>query len=84
VTVAQRLPNGNLVVRGQKWIMINQGNEFVRVQGIVRPIDISPSNTVPSFKVADATISYGSHGAINSANTKSWLGRFFDSKWVPF
>ncbi len=40
VTVAQRLPNGNLLVRGQKWISINQGQEYVRIQGIVRPIDI--------------------------------------------
>ncbi len=33
VTVAQRLPNGNLLVRGQKWITINQGREYVRIQG---------------------------------------------------
>jgi flagellar L-ring protein precursor FlgH len=84
VTVAQRLGNGNLLVRGQKWIMINQGREFVRIQGIVRPIDISPSNTVPSYKVADASISYGSQGPLNAANSKSLLARFFDSKWMPF
>jgi flagellar L-ring protein precursor FlgH len=84
VTVAQRLPNGNLLVRGEKNIMINQGTEFVRLEGIVRPVDISPTNTVPSYKVANASISYGSKGAINSANSKSWLARFFDSKWMPF
>jgi flagellar L-ring protein precursor FlgH len=84
VTVAERLANGNLLVRGQKWIMINQGREFVRIQGIVRPVDISPSNTVPSYKVADASISYGSQGVINAVNSKSWLARFFDSKWMPF
>lgn len=84
VTVAARQSNGNLVVRGQKWIMINQGNEFVRIQGIVRPVDISPSNTVPSYKVADATISYGAQGVLEAANHKSWLARFFDSKWMPF
>lgn len=84
VTVAQRLANGNLMVRGQKWIMINQGREYVRIQGIVRPVDISPSNTVPSYKVADATISYGSQGVIDAANSKSILARFFDSKWLPF
>jgi flagellar L-ring protein precursor FlgH len=84
VTVAERLANGNLLVRGQKWIMINQGREYVRIQGIVRPVDISPSNTVSSYKVADASISYGSQGVLNSANSKSWLARFFDSKWMPF
>ena len=71
-------------MRGQKWILINQGREFVRIQGIVRPIDISPSNTVPSYKVADASISYGSQGPLNAANSKSLLARFFDSPWMPF
>jgi len=84
VTVARRLANGNLLVRGQKWITINQGREYVRIQGIVRPVDIGPDNTVPSYKVADATIAYGSQGALNDSNTKSWLARFFDSKWWPF
>src|SRR5690606_29489725 len=56
VTVARRLSNGNLVVRGQKWIEINQGSEFVRVQGVIRPIDIQPDNTIASYKVADASI----------------------------
>ncbi len=84
VTIARRLPNGNLLVRGQKWILINQGSEFVRLQGIVRVIDIAPDNTVSSSRVADASISYGSQGVLASANSKSWLARFFDSKWLPF
>ena len=84
VTIARRLANGNLLVRGQKWISINQGSEFVRLQGIVRVIDIAPDNTVSSSRVADASISYGSRGVLDSANSKSWLGRFFDSKWLPF
>ncbi len=54
VTVAKRFANGNLLVRGQKWITINTGREFVRVQGIVRPSDIAPDNSVVSWKVADA------------------------------
>jgi len=84
VTVSRRLANGNLLVRGQKWITINQGREFVRIQGIVRPVDIGPDNTVSSMRVADATIAYGAQGALNDANAKGWLGRFFDSKWLPF
>ena len=84
VTVARRLANGNLLVRGQKWITINQGREYVRIQGIVRPIDIGQDNTVPSTSVADATIAYGEEGTLNDANTKGWLARFFDSKWMPF
>ncbi|MEO7774842.1 MAG: flagellar basal body L-ring protein FlgH, partial [Steroidobacteraceae bacterium] len=83
VTIAKRLSNGNLVVRGQKWIGINQGKEFVRIQGIIRPIDIAPDNSVLSTKVADATISYGGKGALADANTMSWLQRFFNARWVP-
>ena len=77
VTVAQRLPNGNLIVRGQKWIQINQGKEYVRIQGIVRPIDIDPDNSISSLKVADAMISYGGTGALAEANRPGLLSRFF-------
>jgi flagellar L-ring protein precursor FlgH len=84
VTVAKRLANGNLLVRGQKWIAINQGKEYVRLQGIVRPIDIESDNSIASNKVADATISYGGQGALADANTKSWLSRFFDHPLMPF
>ena len=84
VTVAQRLPNGNLLVRGQKWITINQGREYVRIQGIVRPIDIDPDNSISSLKVADAQIAYGGKGALNDANTPGLLARFFNVPWLPF
>jgi flagellar L-ring protein precursor FlgH len=84
VTVAQRLSNGNLVVRGEKWLTINQGQELVRIAGIVRPQDISPDNTVPSTRVADARISYTGRGTLADANTRGRLSRFFNSKWMPF
>ena len=83
VTVAQRLPNGNLLVRGQKWIAINQGKEYVRIQGIVRPIDIDPDNSISSLKVADARISYGGTGALADANRPGLLSRFFNMG-LPF
>jgi flagellar L-ring protein precursor FlgH len=82
VTVAERLSNGNLLVRGQKWIEINQGKEYVRIQGIVRPIDINPDNSISSLKVADARISYGAKGALADANKPGLLSRFFN--WLPF
>jgi flagellar L-ring protein precursor FlgH len=84
VTVAQRLPNGNLLVRGQKWITINQGREYVRIQGIVRPIDIDPDNSISSLKVADAQIAYGGKGALADASTPGLLARFFNIPWLPF
>lgn len=84
VTVAKRWPNGNLFVRGEKWITINQGREFVRVSGIVRAVDIEPDNTVPSTKIADARITYAGRGAIADANAPGLLSRFFNSPWLPF
>jgi flagellar L-ring protein precursor FlgH len=83
VTVAKRLANGNLVVRGQKWIEFNQGREFVRIQGVIRTIDILPDNTIPSYKVADANIAYGASGALADANRPGLLSRFFNSIWNP-
>jgi flagellar L-ring protein precursor FlgH len=83
VTVAKRLSNGNLVVRGQKWIEINQGREYVRIQGVIRPNDILPDNTIPSYKVADATIAYGARGALADANRPGLLSRFFNSIFNP-
>lgn len=84
VTVAQRLPNGNLLVRGQKWITINQGREYVRVQGIVRPVDIAADNSISSLKVADAVIEYGGKGALADASAPGLLSRFFNLRWLPF
>lgn len=84
VAVVKRLANGNLAVRGQKWIGINQGKEYIRVEGVIRPIDIEPDNSIPSFKVANAAISYGGKGPLNSANAPGLLARFFNSPWMPF
>lgn len=84
VAVVRRLNNGNLFVRGQKWIGINQGKEYIRVEGVIRPIDVEPDNSIPSFKVANARISYGGKGPINSANAPGLLARFFNSPWMPF
>ncbi len=84
VTVVRRFANGNLLVRGEKWIGINQGREFVRLTGIVRPIDIEPDNSVPSPKVANARIEYGGRGTLADANAPGWLARFFNSPHMPF
>jgi flagellar L-ring protein precursor FlgH len=84
VTVAQVLPNGNLMVRGEKWLKLNQGEEYVQISGIVRPADIRPDNTVLSTQVADARIAYTGKGAINDANVMGWLARFFASAIFPF
>ncbi|WP_116137424.1 flagellar basal body L-ring protein FlgH [Trinickia diaoshuihuensis] len=77
VTVTNVLPNGNLVVSGEKQMLINQGNEFVRFSGVVNPNTVSGANTVLSTQVADARIEYSAKGYINEAETMGWLQRFF-------
>ncbi|MGR8919821.1 MAG: flagellar basal body L-ring protein FlgH [Gammaproteobacteria bacterium] len=84
VTVADVLPNGNLLVRGEKRLNLNQGNEYIKIAGIVRPVDIAADNTVPSTKIADATIIYNGDGATADANRPGWLTRFFLSAASPF
>ncbi len=83
VTVIEVLPNGNLLVSGEKLVAINQGEEFIRFSGIVNPIHITAANAVPSTQVADARIEYKQNGYIDSAQVMGWLGRFFLS-FLPF
>ena len=84
VFVAQVLPNGNLVIRGEKKLTLNQGDEYLRITGIVRPMDVTPDNTVASTKVANAEIFYSGDGSINDANRMGWLARFFNGPLWPF
>ena len=84
VTVAEVLPNGNLVVQGEKWLGINQGEEYVRFRGIVRPVDVTTDNTVLSTQVANARVYYGGSGALADSNTPGWITRFFNSPIWPF
>ncbi|MEW7975841.1 MAG: flagellar basal body L-ring protein FlgH [Candidatus Thiodiazotropha endolucinida] len=84
VSVIEVLPNNNLYVRGEKRIGINQGTEYVRLSGIVRPRDISPDNNVDSTRIADPTITYVGEGALADANSMGWLARFFNSVLSPF
>jgi flagellar L-ring protein precursor FlgH len=84
VTVVELLPNGNLKIRGEKRVTLNQGDEFVRLSGIVRPVDITPANVIDSQKIADATFMYTGEGSLADASTKGWLSRVFNSPWFPF
>lgn len=84
VTVVEVLPNGNLRVRGEKRVTLNQGDEYVRLSGIVRPVDLDTYNTVSSDKVADATIMYTGEGAMADASKMGWLARIIYSPWFPF
>ena len=84
VTVVEVLPNGNMRIRGEKRVTLNDGNEYIRLSGIVRPIDVSVSNTIPSTLVADATIMYTGDGNMADSSKAGWLTRIFNSPWFPF
>jgi flagellar L-ring protein precursor FlgH len=84
VSVVNIWPNGTLEIRGEKWITLNRGDEFVRISGLVRPEDVSPSNTVLSTKVANSRIAYAGTGALADSSAMGWLGRFFNSAYWPF
>ncbi len=77
VTVVDVLPNGNLLVSGEKQIAINQGREYIRFSGVVNPDTISARNTVESTQVADARIEYVGSGYLDEAQRMGWLQRFF-------
>ena len=75
VTVIEVLPNGNLVVSGEKQVGINQGQEFIRFSGVVNPVNIGNNSTISSIQVADARIEYRSNGYIDEAQTMGWFSR---------
>jgi flagellar L-ring protein precursor FlgH len=83
VTVVDVLPNGNLLVSGEKQIAFNKGSEFVRFSGVVNPQTIAAGNTVASTQVADARFEYRSTSHVDIAEANSLLTRFFLS-FLPF
>ncbi len=83
VTVHRVLPNGTLLVKGEKSLRLNQGEEFVRVTGLVRVEDINRYNQVSSQDIANARISYAGRGALNDSNTAGWLTRLFNHPIFP-
>lgn len=84
VMVTEVLPNGNLRIRGRKSLTLNQGSEDVTLSGIIRPIDITPENTITSGQIANARITYGGKGMLADSNRAGWMTRFFNSGWWPF
>ncbi|GBO87853.1 MULTISPECIES: flagellar basal body L-ring protein FlgH [Marinobacter] len=83
VSVTEVLPNGVLRIRGEKWLSLTNGEEYIRLTGLVRPRDIQPDNSVASNRIADARIAYGGTGDFDQANQMGWLARFFNSEWWP-
>ena len=83
VNVVRVLNNGNLVIRGEKWLMLNNGEEYVRIKGVIRSEDVSSDNTVSSMRVANARIQYGGTGDFANTQRQGWLTSFFNGPYWP-
>lgn len=81
VTVVEVIPNGNLVVRGEKWLTVHDGEEVIRFAGIVRPQDIKPDNTIDSTKVADVRLIYRDTGIAGDTARPGPVTRFLSKFW---
>lgn len=83
VNVTRVLNNGNLEIRGEKWLMLNNGEEFVRIKGVIRSEDVRSDNSVSSMRVANARIQYGGTGDFANTQKQGWLTAFFNGPYWP-
>ena len=83
VHVLRVLPNGNLMIRGEKWMSLNNGDEYIRLTGVIRAQDIGSGNTIISSKIANARIQYAGTGTFADTQEQGWLSSFFTSSWWP-
>lgn len=81
--VTQVLPNGYMVIQGQREVILNYEMQQMTIQGIIRPDDVTADNTIPSSKIAEARIAYVGKGTVDEAQTAPPGVRFID-KWLPF
>jgi flagellar L-ring protein FlgH len=77
VTVSDVLPNGYLVVTGEKQIALDKGIEYIRLSGVVNPDTITAGNVVSSTQVSDVRVEYRTNSRIDAAEVSIWLARFF-------
>ncbi|GAB3667198.1 flagellar basal body L-ring protein FlgH [Ramlibacter alkalitolerans] len=77
VTVQQVLPNGNLVVTGEKQIGVNDNVDVLRFSGVVNPVTIRAGNLVSSTQVAEARLQQRGRGDVGRVQGLGWLTRFF-------
>ena len=75
VTVTRVFEHGNMEIAGQKKLRLNNGDEYVRLTGLVRPEDISATNLIASNRIADAEITYVGAGELADSSRQGWLSR---------
>ena len=81
VNVTRVLSNGNLEIRGEKWLMLNNGEEFIRIKGMIRSEDVSSDNSISSTLIANSRIQYGGTGDFANTQKQGWLTSFFSKNW---
>ncbi len=78
VTIIEVRSNGTALVRGEKRLLLSQGEEWVQFSGIVRLADVDADNRIVSTRVADAKIEYSGNGPVSRASREGWLSKFFN------
>lgn len=81
--IVRQLPNGNMIIEGNREVRVNNENQIITLTGMVRPRDISSDNIILSTYIADARISYSGSGIVNDRQKPGWLARILDVIW-PF
>jgi flagellar L-ring protein precursor FlgH len=81
--VTDVLPNGNLRIQGQRSVKVNNEEQIIILEGVVRPKDINHENMISSAQIADARITYSGNGIVNDKQQSGWLYNFVDKIW-PF
>ena len=79
VHVVRVFRNGNLEILGQKKLTLNNGDEYIRVHGIVRPKDVDAENVVSSDRIANANIQYIGAGELDSPSKKGWYTKILEN-----
>lgn len=78
VTVVEVLPNDNMIVEGTQSIWQNRDEHKITLRGVIRRDDVTMNNTVPSTKVADATLKFDGKGPLNAKQRQGILTQIFN------
>ena len=78
VTVVDVQANGNLVLEGTQSIWNNKNEHKITFKGICRPEDVTANNTIPSTKIAGATVRFDGKGPLNAKQRQGILTQIFN------
>ena len=81
--VIQVLPSGNLAIMGSRQVQVNNENQIINIQGVIRPMDIDSTNQVLSTAIAEAKIELNGQGVVSDKQRVGWLTKILDWVW-PF